>query len=101
MLKQFKKTLAVILLIFFAVSMTSAAVGAKDNFMYGSRHVADHRDNHYYWDGKYMHWKDGNMDMRYDGYNWMDDKHNWRWSDGKWWDENNRWWSFKDHKWMK
>ena len=97
MLKQIKKTLAVLLLVFFAVSMTGAAVSERDHGPGG--YPGDHHDNHFKWDGQHMWWNDGNNHWMWDGNYWWDNSNHWRWDGHYWWDNNNHRWDNGDKKW--
>jgi hypothetical protein len=97
MLQQFKKTLAILLLIFFAVSMAATAASARGDGPMGS--PGDHHNNHFKWDGQHMWWRDGDNQFRFDGHYWWDDKHQWKWDGIYWWDKDGHLWDMKDKKW--
>jgi hypothetical protein len=93
-----KKTMAVLLLVLFAVSSVAMSVSARgDDGPKGF--PADHHDNHFKFVNNHIWWMDGNNQYRYDGHYWWDDKHQWRWDGNYWWDKDGRRWDKGDNKW--
>jgi hypothetical protein len=80
---KIKKTVAVLLLVLFAVSMTAAAVSAGDN---GDEH--GWKSDSHYWDGNHDwrgHWYNGDFWHIHGHYH------------GNYWDGDNEWHRWGDH----
>lgn len=92
-----KKTLTILLLVFFAVSMTAVAVSAIEYGPHG--YPGDHHDNHFIWDNDHMWWRDGNNNWMWDGHYWWDNDNSWRWDGHNWWDNDGRRWDDGDDRW--
>ena len=101
---RIEKVVAILLAIFFVMTLTAASVGAQPSpaFSGPAGHPNMRWDGHTMWDDQHHwrwnghNWYDNDHNFRWDGHNWWDDKHHWRWDGQHWWN-GNHWWD--GHRW--
>lgn len=79
-----KKTLAILLAVFFVMSLTAAAVSAQDGRGGYDRGGYDHDDRYGHGHGHGNDWYHGDDWYRHNGYHWWNN----HWWDDDWWRHN-------------